>query len=618
MYLLRYRPYKDKFPKGAVKEKEEITLSCSVAKEKIINKILLKLRNDERTFYLEKELYIVGEDSFNIYYETKFSIENSGLYFYYFTLCYCDEAVDVGQYKYKTVRDNFEEWQLTIYKEEYKTPNWCKAGIMYQIFPDRFNRNFDVDILPAKNEAERIRREDWRAQPQSNYDTVNYSAKDFFMGNLRGIDDKLDYIKNLNVDTIYLNPIFESGENHRYSTADYFRVDNYLGSLDDFKSLVANFKRENIKLILDGVFSHTGSDSIYFNKNSNYDSIGAYNSRESIYYNWYSFNDYPDKYESWWGFSNLPTVNKNNTAFSEFINGSGGVLEFWDNLGIAGWRLDVADEFPAKFLEDLRTSVKSRNQENLVIGEVWENASNKISYGERRRYLLGSQLDTVMNYPWRNAILHFIKTLDAEDFCYELENLLETYPRQSVDCLMNMLSTHDTARAILELAIDVNAVKFEERRDFLLSDEDYLKARKKFQIASFIQFCLPGIACIYYGDEVGMYGFQDPFNRRCFTWDKIDRELLNFMQDLTKFRKENRSEFLKDFKIIYAKKEAIIYEIGSLVVVVNLASNPIYIDNVVQPSIDEENKIFGEGRAVSTDLGTIVDKNSYLVFKKER
>lgn len=614
MNILEYSPYFDKSPKGAVSTEEEVRIRCKLKKDYSFQELIFYLRDDNNNTIINNKMNLYFEDEDYFYFNIKFNLKNSNIYFYHFIATYSDRNISFGHIKYIPTTENYFEWQLTVYQDTYKTPSWFKGGIMYQIFPDRFARDKSINISFAKNENERIKREDWGGIPNSVFDTKNYSAKDFFLGNLKGIENKIGYLKDLNVDSVYLNPIFESAENHRYSTGDYFKIDPYLGTFEDFKSLKENFKKNNISLILDGVFSHTGSDSIYFNKNHNYESVGAFNSKESKYFSWFDFIEYPNKYNSWWGFDNLPTINKNNKEFMEFINGKHGVLEYWENNGVDGWRLDVADEFPASFLENLRKSVKSRNENHLIIGEVWENASNKISYGERRKYILGSQLDSVMNYPFRKAILNFLKDHNSYNFKFEIEDILETYPRQTVDCLMNMLSTHDTTRAILELAINVDEVDAKLRANYVLSEGNYNKAKSKFKIATMLQFTLPGVPSIYYGDEVGMYGFSDPFNRKCFEEDKIDFDLLNYFKKLSSFRKKYRNEFLKDFEILVAKDECISYKIGKLIIIVNLNKKAIYSENINIYNAKDK-IIFGNGKIAITEMGSIIKEKSCFIIE---
>ena len=363
---------------------------------------------------------------------------------------------------------------------------------------------------------------------------------DYFCGDLRGIEQKLDYLKSLGVTCVYLNPIFEAQSNHRYDTADYEKIDPLLGTEKDFCSLCHSAEKLGIKIILDGVFSHTGDDSKYFNRYSRYDSLGAYQSKSSPYFGWSKFNESPDDYESWWGIKILPEVIEENPDFIDYITGSNGIARKWLRLGAAGWRLDVADELPDEFLDSFRKAVKEEKTDALVLGEVWEDASNKSSYGKLRRYLLGDQLDSVMNYPFANAVIDFVREANAELFASRVMSIVENYPKEVLDVLMNHISTHDTMRAITALAGE--SCSFRDRKwqsTHSLDEKDYAYGVRLLKAASAIQFALPGVPTVYYGDEAGMQGYKDPFNRRCYPWGKENPELIEWYKTLGKVRAEN-------------------------------------------------------------------------------
>ena len=427
-------------------------------------------------------------------------------------------------------------FQLTVYKEDYETPDFLKGGIMYQIFPDRFCRSGKLhEDIPYG----RVMREDWGGTPYYRPDHNGHVwNNDYFGGDLEGIRSKLDYLHDLGVTCIYLNPIFESHENHRYNTADYMKVDPLLGTNEDFAALCRDAKKLGISVILDGVFSHTGSDSVYFNKNGRYPEPGAYQSWESRYHDWYSFIHFPDTYEAWWGIDTLPNVNENNESYTEFICGEDGVLHYWLSLGAAGFRLDVADELPDQFLNNLRKSVKGYDKDKVVIGEVWEDASNKESYGVKRRYLLGDQLDSVMNYPFREAIINYIRGGRPVDFINSVMTILENYPKPSIDVLMNFVSTHDIERAINRLGGESCDDKSKDwMAERWLTREEYEQGKNLLKAAMALMFFLPGVPSIYYGDEAGLQGYKDPFNRRCYPWGHEDTELLDYVKELGRIRK---------------------------------------------------------------------------------
>ena len=314
------------------------------------------------------------------------------LLWYYFIVSYDGKTVYYGNNheqlggKGRITAQEPPSYQITVYDKDVKTPDWFKNAIVYQIFPDRFRRGKDTTaVLTGKKGA--VIHSDWDDIPAywKNPDTGEIAFYDFYGGNLAGIREKFSYLKELGVTAIYLNPIFESCTNHRYSTADYHRVDPFLGTNEEFAAFCRAAKEEGMAVILDGVFSHTGADSIYFNRFGHYDSVGAYQSKESPYYSWYRFKEYPNDYESWWGVMDLPNVEETEPSYMDFvIHNDDSVLRYWMRQGISGWRLDVVDELPAAFLRDFYKTLKEENPDAVLIGEVWEDASNKISYGEQR------------------------------------------------------------------------------------------------------------------------------------------------------------------------------------------------------------------------------------------
>ena len=422
-------------------------------------------------------------------------------------------------------------FQLTVYDESFAVPSWCKGAIMYQIFPDRFARGGEPAEKKAKYHENWNDAPDFLPDPEKGY----YAADDFFGGNIRGITEKLDYLKSLHVDVIYLNPIFKAYSNHRYDTGDYELVDPLFGSNEEFSQFCEKAKEAGIRIILDGVFSHTGSNSKYFNRDGEYSSLGAYQSQESQYFNWYDFQRFPDKYTSWWGIWSLPCVNENDPFYRDYIlTNENSIVKRWLRAGISGWRLDVADELPDDFLVLLRKSVKEEDPDALILGEVWEDASNKISYEKQREFLYGNELDSVMNYPLKNAIMQFVsQKCTAQAFCRKILSLRENYPECTFYSLMNFISTHDTPRATTALARNTDSLSREEKAQVVLSREEYIYARQLHKLAALIIFSLPGMPCIYYGDEAGVTGCSDPFNRKTYPWGNEDNELLSWYRGLT-------------------------------------------------------------------------------------
>ena len=467
-------------------------------------------------------------------------INEVGLYFYRFRIegegDVCANQDNYGQLHCQ----NGSSFLLTVYKKSYRTPKWFKGGVMYQIFPDRFAKQGSMPDITG-----RIRREDWGGEPSYQ---PNKKGKvlnnDFFGGNFKGVQSKLPYLKSLGVTVIYFNPVFEAASNHRYDTSDYLKIDPFLGEKSDFEELVEEAKKQGIRVILDGVFNHTGDNSVYFNKYGAYPSIGAYQSKDSPYYSWYSFQNFPDKYSSWWGIDILPEVNESSEEYQQFIFGEDGVLKTWLKSGIGGYRLDVADELPDFFLEKLRKSVKSGDKEAIIIGEVWEDASDKISYSERKKYLQGKELDSVMNYPWKDAIINYLLSEKSEVLLRAIRLIIDHYPKQTVDCLMNILGTHDTPRILTVLGgIHCNNKEEMALKTAYLTPENKQKAIEKLKMAALLQFTLPGVPCIYYGDENGMEGHIDPFCRRCFDWERLNESLIAYYKQLGEIREEHKDIF---------------------------------------------------------------------------
>lgn len=504
----------------------------------------------------------------------------TGLYFYHFSY---ETPFGVGNIYLRSsglgeFSPNGNEWQLTVYDKNFKTPDWIKGAIMYQIFPDRFYKSKSItENIPTDRIIHESTKDTPVWTPDENGKILN---NDYFGGNLKGIEEKLPYIASLGVTVIYLNPIFEAHSNHRYNTADYSKIDSLLGNEEDFKSLCKKANEYNIKIVLDGVFSHTGSDSIYFNKEKRYDSIGAYNSPESKYRDWYSFNE-DGTYKSWWGIETLPETDEENESFINYIAGENGIAQKWLSYGAYGYRLDVADELPDKFLDKFTKKVKSLNREHLVIGEVWEDATNKFSHGGRRKYLLGEQLDSVMNYPFASAILTFMRYGVAENFMESVVGICENYPKPALDCLMNHIGTHDTARILTSLIYD--SIEHKPRNiqvNCRLTDIEYQKAKLLLKSATVIQYTLPGFPSIYYGDEAGVQGGGDPFNRSYFPWGNEDTELIEWYKKLGKIR--HTLPCLKDgvFKPYSAMLSCVAYtrEKGEEKIFVAVNMNPHDID----------------------------------------
>ena len=502
--------------------------------------------------------------------ELQLSFAEPGLYFYWFRLG--GRRAALGEDRNAEFSDSASAYQILVYRECFATPAWFKGGIMYQIFPDRFFKS--GEILAEKG---KWLHRDWHETPEFR---PNEKGKilnnDFFGGNFRGILKKLDYLQSLHVTVIYLNPIFRAFSNHRYDTGDYMQLDPMLGSEEDFAALVSECWKRGIRLILDGVFNHTGDDSRYFNKYGTYDEIGAYQSKDSKYYSWYNFRHFPDKYDSWWGIDVLPAVNENCPSYIDFITGENGVLRRWMKYPLGGFRLDVADELPDEFVAKIRSAVKSANGDAVVIGEVWEDASNKIAYSTRRKYFQGEELDSVMNYPLKDAIINFVVSGNTSLLRRTVGMLLDHYPKCVLDSLMNILGTHDTVRVLTALG-GVCAYNKEEMAVLKLSAEQRAVATERLKIAAILLYTFFGVPCIYYGDEIGMEGYSDPFCRKPFAWDLIDEDILSHYRWLGELRSRYTVFRDGDYRELYHDDNCIVFERRkgkeAVITVANLGNN---------------------------------------------
>ncbi|AOY74890.1 glycoside hydrolase family 13 protein [Clostridium formicaceticum] len=435
-------------------------------------------------------------------------------------------------------------YQITVYKEEAFVPSWFKEGIIYQIFPDRFYREgYQQELLEIKKNS--FIYGSWGDTPMyiREKDSNEILRWDFFGGNLLGIIKKLPYLKELGISVIYLNPIFISPSNHRYDISDYKTIDPLLGNNRLFKELCTAAEAMGIAIVLDGVFSHTGSDSIYFNKEGNYPTLGAYQSEESPYYSWYRFYEFPHSYDCWWGISNMPNVNEMEKSYIDFIiDKEDSVLKYWMNLGAKGWRLDVADELPDAFIKKFKKVMREVDQDAVLIGEVWEDASNKVSYGEKREYLLGEELDSVMNYPFREALVNFFtEKISVEYFNRRLMSLYENYPKAYFYSMMNLIGSHDVPRILTllgEQVVDHQLTQGEREKQKLNAKERGLAVRR-LKLLVLFQMTFPGVPSIYYGDEVGMEGLEDPLNRGTYPWGRGDEDLLQWYKKIISLRNGN-------------------------------------------------------------------------------
>ncbi len=544
---------------GALAEGETLRLRLLLHKDACVHSAFLLIKKDDEDFVRESVMMPAEWLEDYRFYECEINL-TEGLYWYNFryTSDHGEFFVTKTETSLGIVSREGGLWQQTVYSKDYETPDWLDGGIIYQIFPDRF---FASGRKKENVPEDRYICDDWGKQPEYRQPQDKCRlGNDYYGGDFKGIEQKLDYLKSLSVTCIYLNPIFEAHSNHRYNTADYSRVDPLLGTEKDLCELIAAAKKRGISIVLDGVFSHTGDDSIYFNRYGRYDTVGAYQSECSPFYKWYNFSEYPNKYAAWWGISTLPETNENDLAFSNYITGENGILRYWLKKGIKGWRLDVADELPDEFLDKIRLAVKAEGEDNFILGEVWEDATNKTSYGSRRRFLRGRQLDSVMNYPFANAIVDFLKGGDAKNLMNTVLDIIENYPPQAVKLLMNHIGTHDTARILTRLGSDKDfGGNRELQSKATLSFDEYALGIKRLKLAAVLQFTLPGVPSVYYGDEAGMTGYGDPFCRAGYPWGRENKDLLEFYQNLGLARKNCKAFVSGEFSPLEANGAVISY-----------------------------------------------------------
>lgn len=488
-----------------------------------------------------------------------------------------------GTFAFSAPRVGVEEekyplaFQITVYEEGFTTPDWMKGAVMYQIFPDRFFRGSDYDYAKmtetGKTRPERLFHEDWDEEVDiEGKPETGYLACDFYGGTLTGIAEKADYLQSLHVDVLYLNPICEARSNHRYDTADYQNIDPILGGKSGYKCFSRIMQEKGIRYIVDGVFSHTGADSRYFNKYGRYKATGAYgacaNGQRSDFSSWYGCHKGENgnvEYDSWWGFPELPNVREDDLSYRDYILGPNGVVAGWIRGGASGVRLDVSDELPDSFLREMRRCVKRASDgQALVLGEVWEEATTKISYGNYRDFAFGRTHDTVMGYPFREAILRFLRgEEDAKTWSLTMERYRENFPDQIFYCMMNLISSHDVPRAITELAGAPDPGDRALQRELRLPRGVKGRASALMKMAFAMQMAFPGCPCTYYGDEIGMDGYRDPFNRRTYPWtnqERWQRELLAAFQKISGLRRKYPLFKCGEIRMCYAEGDDLVFE----------------------------------------------------------
>ena len=520
-----------KQPFGTLRPGEVCTMHIQIPCACQTTHVEVRVLSEDGTPFLNVPMVKCAQTELYETWRTAFALDEPDLYFYFFQITTKNESFRLLKQGDATNMEAGDWWQVSVIAEEFAVPSALEGAVMYQIFPDRFARAGQCD-LTEKLQPYWVH-ENWRDQPvwQPN-ERGEITNNDFFGGNFAGMCEKLDYLQNLGVEVLYLNPVFMAWSTHRYDTFDYTRIDPMLGTEDDFRHFCNEAHARGMKVILDGVFSHVGSRSPYFQS--------AISDLKSPYRSWFDFQHYPDRYTSWWGITTLPCVNKMDPAFLDYIiDGPYSIAVRWLMAGADGWRLDVVDELPDEFVLRLRRRIRQVKPSAILIGEVWEDASNKIAYDRRRRYFVDNELDGVMNYPLQKAILRYVRREnDGAEFGQQVMTLAENYPPHVLNACMNLLSTHDTPRAINALLDPHDGSRDDlARRHF--SPDQIIWGKELLRTAAFLQFTLPGAPCIYYGDEAGMTGYRDPFNRGFYPWGEEDTNLQAFYRALARLKREN-------------------------------------------------------------------------------
>lgn len=589
---------------GAFELKENAELKILLPRKAGAVGVFVRLYDANLVALGEYNCKLSGNDLKYDFFGYKLKNLNVGLYF--FSLRIITAAGEVFGMRYGTrslylsEKEEGNHFQFSIADFKYLYPEKYLGGIIYHVFVDRFAKGGKV---PLRDDAVMI--DDWdNGIPEyPEYPGAHLENNTFFGGTLYGIIEKLDYIKSLGTTLIYLSPIFESYSNHKYDTGDYMKVDSMFGGDEALKLLISEAKSRGIEIILDGVFNHTGADSIYFNKKGRYKTVGAYQSKSSPYYGWYDFQSYPNKYTAWWGIEILPRINPDIPQCGEFIAGDNGVIDKYSKLGIAGFRLDVADELSDNFIARIKSKLSENVAQNLLYGEVWEDASNKIAYDKRKRYYLGDELDGVMNYPVRTGIISFLAKKDKSALEYALGEVMFNTPMRIRNLQMNLLGTHDTERIITILAGESADGKTNAEIAFMHLDAPSLcKGIKLLKMAYAILATIPGLPTVFYGDEVGLEGYKDPFNRRPYPWNSANEEIRDFYKRVGQIRRSADVYKDGDFRIIHFDNESLVFMRSS--------GSEAYI-TAVNNSMDDLKLVFSKDAEAMLDSASsnVVGKN---------
>ena len=603
-----------KSPYGAAPTGSNITFNIDAGKNKL-SKAKLKLMTPEGLKLIDMTkngTFKRGGEKWTASFET----DKIGQYKYSFIVsngsdvkAYGDDDGYFGKGKLDSI-GSVKDYDLNIYDKNYKTPDWMKNAVVYQIFPDRFfngDCTNDYEEKLARGNTKYEFYNDWYSIPEDPQieDKSDYAgtkgdkvwSNEMYGGDLKGISLKLDYLKALGVNVIYINPLSKSISNHRYDTTDYGKVDPILGHTEDFINLAKAAKERGMHIILDGVFNHVSDDSVYFDRYGKYTCknkpIGAYQYWSKVYdkinlknlkmedaekevtkelyeagitdlhyKDWFKIDNVKVKasdgdpehysYEGWWGYDSMPVIEALNGSEynvkswdNEIIDGKDANSRYWLRQGSNGWRLDVANEVSDETWRHFRQAVKEEG-DNVIIGEIWDDAS---------KYLLGDMYDSVMNYRFRTAIMEFVKGQDesgnkvsAAGAMAELEKMREQYPKEAFYAMLNLVDSHDTQRIISAM----DGYK-KDAKDVAKAPTN--KAYSKMKLVPLLQMTYPGAPCIYYGDEAGIAGADDPDNRRAMIWGKGNKELVLWYAKLANTRNAYKSLRTGDFEPITLDNE---------------------------------------------------------------
>jgi len=512
-----FNPIYNKTPAGPCAAGSDVTYVIKVSRWANVSSVFFVMVNDNDNTVQKIRMPLYSCDTAYFTYKATINFKKAGLFWYYFEAKNGNTNIFLCKTQLFDIepmgKPNTSFAQIVYDKPSVVSKNY-RSGIIYHIFVDRFKRT-----NTTKTKEGMILRDDWGGEITKNSKDFLVINQECFGGNLQGIIDKLPYIKSLGTTTIFLSPIFESFSYHKYDTADYEQVDSMFGGEAALKNLITEAKKLGIGILLDGVFNHSGSDSIYFNKLGRYNSIGAYQSKKSKYFDWFKFDKFPDNYSSWWGITTLPQFDAGEATLQQFIAGPNGVIAKYMKMGLLGFRLDVVDEVADVMLDKICARVKQVKPDAAILGEVWEDAATKIAYSKRRHYFSGNQLDGVMNYPLRNSIIDFVLHGNAEGLASTFFMLKDHYPIEVQNNVMNFLGTHDTKRILT-----------------VLTENRPNQALNLLKLSSAIQYCAPGVPAVFYGDEAGIQGGDAPFCRVCFPWGNENKEINNWYKKLGKLR----------------------------------------------------------------------------------